>query len=405
MDEVARFWSSFRTSRDLAIVGLMLLQGLRSQEVLDLNRDDLLLSEAQIRVRGKGNKTRFLPLAPEATQLLDHYLRLERPQTSTNALFVSLKGPARGARMTPAGLRSLFRHHRRTTGVKMANPHRFRHTFASDMVRAGVSLPALMQLMGHAQIQTTHGLCAGHSSRGLPAVCASRVASTSGPCRDSRRETLPLCSAGTSVGTPVPASHRVPHCRPQLPDSARQYRGAARHFLIYLGEDHPAVCSLNQLRRDPHILGWFAHLRSHTPPLAQAVYVCRLLFLRSILEELAWTAQLPDLAHLIRREDIPRIPQRLPRPLTAEQDRLIQQELLRRNDLPANVFLLLRHTGMRIGECADLSYDCLHNVGPDRWAIHVPLGKLKTERMVPVDSFVCELVQRLRFFRSFDPLP
>jgi integrase len=155
VDEVARFWSSFRTSRDLAIVGLMLLQGLRSQEVLDLNRDDLLLPEAQVRVRGKGNKTRFLPLAPEAAQLLDHYLRLERPHTSTNALFVCLKGPARGTRMTPAGLRSLFRHHRQTTGVKIANPHRFRHTFASDMVRAGVSLPALMQLMGHAQIQTT----------------------------------------------------------------------------------------------------------------------------------------------------------------------------------------------------------------------------------------------------------
>jgi integrase len=189
------------------------------------------------------------------------------------------------------------------------------------------------------------------------------------------------------------------------PDSARQYRCAARHFLIYLGEDYPAVCSLDQLRRDPHILGWFAHLRSHTPPLAPAVYVCRLLFLRSILEELAWTAQLPALAHLIRREDIPRIPQRLPRPLTPEQDRLIQQELLHRNDLPANVFLLLRHTGMRIGECADLSFDCLHNMGPDRWAIHVPLGKLKTERMVPVDPFVCELVQRLRFFRSFDPRP
>jgi len=53
VDEVARFWSSFRNSRDLAIVGLMLLQGLRSQEVLDLRRDDLLLSESQIRVRGK----------------------------------------------------------------------------------------------------------------------------------------------------------------------------------------------------------------------------------------------------------------------------------------------------------------------------------------------------------------
>jgi integrase len=155
VDEVARFWASFRTSRDLAIVGLMLLQGLRSKELLDLNRDDLLLPEVQLRVRGKGGKTRFLPLAPEAIQLLDHYLRTERPHVSTAALFVSLKGPARGRRMTLAGLRSLFRYHRRTTGVKLANPHRFRHTFASDMVRAGVSLPALMKLMGHANIQTT----------------------------------------------------------------------------------------------------------------------------------------------------------------------------------------------------------------------------------------------------------
>jgi site-specific recombinase XerD len=57
--------------------------------------------------------------------------------------------------MTAAGLRSLFRYHRRTTGVTIANPHRFRHTFASDMLRAGVSLPALMHLMGHAYIQTT----------------------------------------------------------------------------------------------------------------------------------------------------------------------------------------------------------------------------------------------------------
>jgi site-specific recombinase XerD len=155
VDEVARFWSGFRTSRDLAIVGLMLLQGLRSQEVMDLNRDDLLLLESQIRVRGKGSKTRFLPLAPEAAQLLDHYLRLERPDTSTVALFVSLKGRSRGARMTPAGLRSLFRYHRQTTGIKLANPHRFRHTFACDMLRAGMSLPALMRLMGHAHIQTT----------------------------------------------------------------------------------------------------------------------------------------------------------------------------------------------------------------------------------------------------------
>src|ERR1700746_2061776 len=155
VNEVARFWSSFRTSRDLAIVGLMLLQGLRSAEVLALNREDALLSEAQLRVRGKGNKFRFIPLAPETVQLLEHYLHLERPNPCSAALFVSLKGRARGARRTSAGLRSLFRHHRQTTNIQLANPLRFRHTFASDMIRAGMSLPALMQLMGHSDIQTT----------------------------------------------------------------------------------------------------------------------------------------------------------------------------------------------------------------------------------------------------------
>ena len=57
--------------------------------------------------------------------------------------------------MTPAGLRSLFRYHRIVSGVAGAHPHRFRHTFASDMVRGGISLPALMNLMGHANISTT----------------------------------------------------------------------------------------------------------------------------------------------------------------------------------------------------------------------------------------------------------
>jgi integrase len=188
-------------------------------------------------------------------------------------------------------------------------------------------------------------------------------------------------------------------------DSVRQYRGTARNFLIYLGTEHPAVCSLDQLRRDPHILGWMANLRAQTPPLAPVTYILRLIFLRAILAELAWSAQLPELAQLLRRQDIPRAPRRLPRALSMQQDQLLQQALLRRNDLGANVFLLLRHTGMRIGEAADLSFDCLHASGTDQWTIQVPLGKLKTERMVPVDSFVCELIQRLRFFRSFDPLP
>ena len=189
------------------------------------------------------------------------------------------------------------------------------------------------------------------------------------------------------------------------PDTARHYRGTARNFLIWLGAEHPDISCLEQLQRDPHLLGWLARLRAQKPPLVTASCINLLIHLRHIFDELAWTEQLPALAHLIRSEDIPRMPQRLPRPLTIEQDRVLQQELSRRNDSGGNAFLLIRHTGMRIGECADLSCDCLRSAGPDQWAIHVPLGKLKTERMVPVDSFVCELVQRLRYFRSVDPVP
>jgi integrase len=177
-----------------------------------------------------------------------------------------------------------------------------------------------------------------------------------------------------------------------------------RNFLCYLAAAHPGVTRLDQLRRDPHILGWMSRMRSQTPPLATVTCIGRLIALRCVFNELAWSNQQFELARLIRREDIPRPPQRLPRPLTAEQDQTLQQEFLRRNDLGANAFLLIRHTGMRIGECADLSYDCLRALAPNEWAIHVPLGKLKTERMVPIDPSVGELVQRLRFFRSLDPL-
>jgi site-specific recombinase XerD len=122
---------------------------------LALQLEDVRLAEGQIRVHGKGNKERPLPLHPDILEVLEHYLRLERPLTNAPALFVCLKGRRRGQPLTVAGLRSLFRHHRVRSQIRHANPHRLRHTFGADMVRAGMSLPALQQLMGHSHIATT----------------------------------------------------------------------------------------------------------------------------------------------------------------------------------------------------------------------------------------------------------
>ena len=154
-DEVAKFWRSFRTFRDLAVTGLMLLDGLRSCEVLALQLEDLQLAQAQMRVLGKGNKQRLLPLPQEIIDARQNYLWLERPLTHSRSLLVCLKGRPRGQPMTPAGLRSLFRHHRASSQVSQANPHRFRHTFGTEMARAGICLPALQHLRGHSQIRTT----------------------------------------------------------------------------------------------------------------------------------------------------------------------------------------------------------------------------------------------------------
>src|SRR5713226_6744977 len=69
-DEVAKFWGSFRTSRDLALVALMLLNGLRSREPRDLRLEDLQLADRHIRVLGKGNLQRPVPLPTETIEVL-----------------------------------------------------------------------------------------------------------------------------------------------------------------------------------------------------------------------------------------------------------------------------------------------------------------------------------------------
>jgi site-specific recombinase XerD len=154
-EEVHLFFKSLRTWRDWSIVTLMLFCGLRSREVIEVTLDDLDFGEGTMRIRGKGDKERVLPLPPQVISVLTSYLEAERPCTETKNVFVILKGRRRGQPMTASGFRSLFRYHRVRAKVPKANPHRMRHTFGRDMIAAGMSLPVLMKLMGHGAIQST----------------------------------------------------------------------------------------------------------------------------------------------------------------------------------------------------------------------------------------------------------
>ena len=88
-------------------------------------------------------------------------------------------------------------------------------------------------------------------------------------------------------------------CAALGPSSLSYYGLIVRNLLSYLGAAHPEVKSIEQLRRDPHILGWMSHLRSQVPPLATSTYIGRITGLRPLLIELAWTEQLPQLVRLI----------------------------------------------------------------------------------------------------------
>lgn len=184
--------------------------------------------------------------------------------------------------------------------------------------------------------------------------------------------------------------------------TAAQHRVAVRRFLGFLQGAFPQVRRLSELRHDPHLLGWFRWLCQQDPPLRNKTRRLYLLRLRRLLEDLAAEGHSLQ-PNLIRREDLPPIDQYLPRPLPFEEDQRLQQELRRTDNLFSNALLLTRFTGIRIGECIDLSLDCCQQLAPDHCALHVPLGKLHTERWVPADSEIQRIVARILELRPGAP--
>ena len=184
----------------------------------------------------------------------------------------------------------------------------------------------------------------------------------------------------------------------------RGYRVTARRFLAYLRVNFPQLQHAVELHRDPHLLGWFRSLAEQQPPLSPKSRWSHLLLLRRLLDEIA-AAGHPVAEQLIRREDFPPLPVYLPRALSIDDDRRLQEQLRRTSGWEASALLLLRLTGMRIGECMDLPADCLRHIGPDAWGVHVPLGKLHTERLLPADEEIRAAVARIKDLRSQTPGP
>ena len=187
------------------------------------------------------------------------------------------------------------------------------------------------------------------------------------------------------------------------PATVKQYRACARSFLSYLHARFPKLRKLSQLRRDPHLLGWFRFLSQHDPPLCNLVRAARLVQLRRMLRDLADQGHLlqPD---LIRRQDFPPRDHYLPRPLPLQDDQRLQQQLRLTDTLETNALRLMRATGIRIGECIALPIDCLQSVNEKQVALHVPLGKLHSERLVPVDEETVRIVAHMVELHTQTPM-
>lgn len=135
--------------RNRAILALLRYEGLRLSELCELDLDSMDLRAGVIRVHGKGNKTRVLPLLPDARRPLEVWLAVRGD--SPGPLFSG----QRGERLGKTGVERLLTRLLTDAGLPKYTPHQLRHTFGTQAVRAGVSLKVLKDMMGHESLETT----------------------------------------------------------------------------------------------------------------------------------------------------------------------------------------------------------------------------------------------------------
>jgi site-specific recombinase XerD len=146
-----QFFAVIEDNRDRAMFTLMLRCGLRISEVAQLQLVDLYLAETLPRLvaNGKGSKERSVYLSPQAERVLLAYLR-ERPPVQSPFVFLSYLGEG----MSTTAIHKRLMRYREQAGVRLT-AHRFRHTFACDLVNANVAVTTIQKLLGHAWLETT----------------------------------------------------------------------------------------------------------------------------------------------------------------------------------------------------------------------------------------------------------
>ncbi len=145
-----------RGLRDRAIIELLYASGLRISELANARLENLNLEERILRVTGKGNKTRLVPVGKKACEALTAYLSGERPglvrPKSGSEIFLS----ARGTKLTTARLWQIVKERARHSGLETnIYPHLLRHSFATHLLGNGADLRIIQEMLGHADISTT----------------------------------------------------------------------------------------------------------------------------------------------------------------------------------------------------------------------------------------------------------
>jgi integrase/recombinase XerC len=140
--------------RDKAIMELFYSSGLRLSELLGLNLHDLDLRDRTVRVVGKGNKARIVPVGKHAIEALQRWLRERATIAAVDelAVFVGVNGGRLGPRIVQ---RRIARWARLQGLPEHVHPHMFRHSFASHLLESSQDLRAVQELLGHANISTT----------------------------------------------------------------------------------------------------------------------------------------------------------------------------------------------------------------------------------------------------------